>query len=92
MTDKFPEFHLLIDHLPDGIVLDGEIMPFADNKALPFAVLQTRIGRKNITKKHLQEAPVAFIAYDILEYEGSDIRDKTLAERKSLAGKNCRLR
>jgi len=84
MTDKFPEFHLLIDHVPDGIVLDGEIMPFADNKALPFAVLQTRIGRKNITKKHLQEAPVAFITYDILEYEGSDIRDMMLAERRIL--------
>jgi len=87
MTDKFPEFHLLNDHLPDGIVLDGEIMPFADNKALPFAVLQTRIGRKNITKKHLQEAPVAFITYDILEYEGTDIRDTSLAARRILLEK-----
>ena len=84
MTDKFPEFHSLIHHLPDGIVLDGEIMPFADNKALPFALLQTRIGRKNITKKHLQEAPVAFIAYDIVEHEGSDIRGNTLEERRGL--------
>ena len=74
--------------LPDGIVLDGEIMPFADNKALPFAVLQTRIGRKNITKKHLQEAPVAFIAYDILEYEGNDIRNTSLAGTKQVAGTN----
>ena len=59
-------------------------MPFADGKALPFAILQTRIGRKNITKKHLQEAPVAFIAYDILEYEGKDIRDTPLEERRKL--------
>ena len=58
------------------------LMPFADNKALPFALLQTRIGRKNITKKHLQEAPVAFIAYDILEHEGRDIRDAALEERR----------
>ena len=84
MTEKFPEFHLLKDHLTDGTVLDGEIMPYADNKALPFAILQTRIGRKNITKKHLQEAPVAFIAYDILEYEGKDIRETPLAERRKL--------
>ena len=84
MTDKFPEFHSLIHQLPDGIVLDGEIMPFSDNKALPFALLQTRIGRKNITKKHLQEAPVAFIAYDILEYKVSDIRDRPLEERRVL--------
>jgi DNA ligase-1 len=84
MTDKFPEFHSLINNLPDGIVLDGEIMPFADNRALPFALLQTRIGRKNITKKHLQEAPVAFIAYDILEHNGTDIRDAPLEERRIL--------
>jgi len=84
MTEKFPEFHVLKDHLADGTVLDGEIMPFADNMALPFAILQTRIGRKNITKKHLQEAPVAFIAYDILEYEGKDIREMPLEERRKL--------
>jgi len=46
--------------------------------------LQTRIGRKNITKKHLQDAPVAFIAYDILEYEGKDIRDTPMEERRKL--------
>ena len=84
MTEKFPEFHVLKDRLADGTVLDGEIMPYADGKALPFAILQTRIGRKNITKKHLQEAPVAFIAYDILEYEGKDIRETALGERRKL--------
>ncbi len=84
MTEKFPEFHVLKDHLPNGTVLDGEIMPFADQKALPFALLQTRIGRKNITKKHLQEAPVAFIAYDILEYDGNDIRETTMEERRKI--------
>lgn len=82
MTDKFPEFHVLKDKLPAGTVLDGEIMPFANNKALPFSVLQTRIGRKNISKKHLQEAPVAFIAYDLLEKEGHDIRELPLEERR----------
>jgi DNA ligase-1 len=82
MTDKFPEFHVLKDHLPPGTVLDGEIMPFADNTALPFSILQTRIGRKNITKKHLQDAPVAFIAYDILERDGKDIRDRSMEERR----------
>src|SRR5688572_11611759 len=84
MTDKFPEFHVLKDHLPNGTVLDGEIMPYANNKALPFAVLQTRIGRKNITKKHLLDAPVAFIAYDVLEQDGKDIRDKTMEERRKV--------
>jgi len=49
---------------------------------LPFALLQTRIGRKNVSRKQLQEAPVAFFAYDILELNGEDIRNKTLQERR----------
>ena len=95
MTEKFPEYFILKDLLPNGIVLDGEIMPFRKDaettslldsnvSILPFAILQTRIGRKNVTKKQLQEAPVAFFAYDILEYEGEDIRYKTLADRRIL--------
>ncbi len=83
MTDKFPEYHSLQNNLPDGLVLDGEIIPSIDGKPLPFALLQTRIGRKNVTKKQLQEAPIAFFAYDLLEYNGEDWRTKTLEERRS---------
>jgi DNA ligase-1 len=84
MTEKFPEYHSLKAVLPDGLVLDGEIIPSVDKKPLPFALLQTRIGRKNVTKKHLQEVPIAFFAYDILEYEGMDYREKPLSERRAL--------
>jgi DNA ligase-1 len=49
---------------------------------LPFALLQTRIGRKNITKKQLQDAPIAFFAYDLLELNGEDMRNKTMEERR----------
>jgi DNA ligase-1 len=83
LTDKFPEYHTLQNLLPDGIVLDGEIIPVVDGKPLPFALLQTRIGRKNITKKHLQESPIAFFAYDLLEYNSEDWRDKPLSERRT---------
>ncbi|MDP9229243.1 MAG: ATP-dependent DNA ligase, partial [Bacteroidota bacterium] len=77
---------------PNGIVLDGEIIGLpptptgggGERKPLPFAILQTRIGRKNISKKNLQDAPVAFIAYDILEYEGIDARQKTMIERREM--------
>jgi DNA ligase-1 len=82
MTEKFPEYHSLQQHLPDGIAIDGEIIPSVDQKPLPFALLQTRIGRKNVTKKQLQEAPIAFFAYDLLEYNGEDWRGRTLAERR----------
>jgi DNA ligase-1 len=83
MTDKFPEYHSLQEHLPDGLVMDGEIIPSVDQKPLPFALLQTRIGRKSVTKKHLQEAPIAFFAYDLLEYNGEDWRSRPLEERRS---------
>jgi len=82
MTDKFPEYHSLQPVLPDGIAIDGEIIPCIDQQPLPFALLQTRIGRKNITKKQLQEAPIAFFAYDLLEYDGEDWRTRPLAERR----------
>lgn len=84
MTEKFPEYHLLQPLLQEGIVLDGEIIPSIDKKPLPFALLQTRIGRKNVTKKHLQDAPIAFFAYDVLEYEGQDIREWSLEKRREL--------
>lgn len=83
MTEKFPEYHSLQGVLPDGIAIDGEIIPSVDQKPLPFALLQTRIGRKNITKKQLQEAPIAFFAYDLLEYEGEDWRNRPLEERRT---------
>ncbi|MCW3093967.1 MAG: ATP-dependent ligase [Ferruginibacter sp.] len=90
MTEKFPEYNAFKDLLPEGVVIDGEIMSLALPaetgvfKPLPFAALQTRIGRKNITKKQLLEAPVGFIAYDLLEYKGNDIRDLPLLERRLL--------
>jgi DNA ligase-1 len=84
LTDKFPELHSLTETLPDGTVLDGEIMPYKDGAPLPFQILQTRIGRKNVTKKSLQEAPVIFKAYDVLEWEGKDIRSRPLIERRAL--------
>ncbi|MGC4036970.1 MAG: ATP-dependent DNA ligase [Chitinophagaceae bacterium] len=87
MTEKFPEYATLKELLPEGLVLDGEIIPSVDNKPLPFALLQTRIGRKNITKKNLQEAPIAFFAYDLLEYEGNDFREQPLSVRRQLLEK-----
>jgi DNA ligase-1 len=83
-TDKFPELHPFLHDLPDGTVLDGEILSFRDNQPLPFAILQTRIGRKTLSKKILEDSPVALIAYDCLEYAGEDIRYKTQTERRQI--------
>jgi DNA ligase 1 len=89
ITEKFPEYHILKDILPEGTVLDGEIISLQQDKGehewkpLPFASLQTRIGRKNITRKQLQESPVGFVAYDLLEFESTDWRDKSLQQRRA---------
>ncbi|MEP6583273.1 MAG: ATP-dependent DNA ligase [Ginsengibacter sp.] len=83
MTDKFPEYFILKDLLPDGVVIDGEIIPAVDGKPLAFAVLQTRIGRKNIGKKQLQDAPICFFAYDLLEFNYEDWREKSLVDRRA---------
>lgn len=86
LTDKFPELTALLSFLPDGTAIDGEILTFdqQQNRPLPFNALQTRIGRKNVTKKQLQEAPVAFLGYDLLEWEGRDMRTLPLSERRAL--------
>lgn len=84
MTDKFIEYHALTEHLPDGIALDGEILPYNGEMPLSFNVLQTRIGRKNVSKKQLLEAPIAFFAYDLMEYEGKDLREQPLEARRLL--------
>lgn len=82
MTEKFPEYQDFARALSPGTVLDGEIIGFRGEGVLPFAALQTRIGRKNVTRKNLTEVPVGFIAYDLLEYREEDWRQKTLEERR----------
>ncbi len=74
VTERFPEIVALASLLPDGTVLDGEIMVWADNAPAPFALLQQRIGRKTLGKKILADAPVTFMAYDLLEAGGQDVR------------------
>ncbi len=82
VTDRFPELGCLLKSLPDGTVVDGEILAWRGDQPLPFSALQTRIGRKRLTTKVLQASPVAFMAYDLLEDGGADVRSRQLAERR----------
>jgi DNA ligase-1 len=89
MTERFPEVVALAAQLPEGTVLDGEILVWLDGAPAPFQRLQQRIGRKNLTKKLLAEAPVSFIAYDLLEWQGADLREQPLRTRRELLEKLC---
>ena len=80
MTERFPEIVALADALPDGTVLDGEIVVWKDGAPAPFNLLQQRIGRKLLTKKVLAEAPVTFIVYDARDGLVVDIRGWPLAQ------------
>ena len=85
VTERFPEIVSLASSLPDGTVLDGEIMVWMGDAPAAFALLQQRIGRKTLGKKILQDAPVTFMAYDLLEAAGQDIRMQPQhARRKQL--------
>jgi len=83
VTERFPEFHALQARIPDGTVIDGEIVVWKDGRVRPFAALQTRIGRKSLPAKILAEAPAAMLAYDLLEENGADLRMLPQHERRA---------
>jgi DNA ligase-1 len=87
VTDKYPEFESFIDAIPDGTVIDGEILPFSDDKIGTFNELQTRIGRKGVSAALLKKTPVIVKAYDLLEWNGEDIRNWPFEERRLLLEK-----
>lgn len=83
ITDRFPDLDPAAMALPGGTVLDGELLAWRDDAPLPFAALQKRIGRKSVPRKLLAEAPAALLAYDLLEWQGADIRALPLGERRA---------
>ncbi|MBD2110774.1 MULTISPECIES: ATP-dependent DNA ligase [Cyanophyceae] len=81
VTDQFPEVEAMMATFPNGIVMDGEILCWQDGMPLSFNHLQKRLGRKKVSKKVMDDSPVHFIAYDLLEYGGIDIREKSWSDR-----------
>jgi hypothetical protein len=69
--------------LPDGTVLDGEVLAWRDHKPLAFSALQKRIGRKSVSAQILVQAPAVFLAYDVLESEAADVRNRSLLDRRA---------
>lgn len=83
VTDQFPELVNAITTIPGDFVIDGEILAIRDHTVLNFAELQKRLNRKNLTKKILEEIPIGFYTYDLLEINNIDIRDQKLQERRT---------
>jgi DNA ligase-1 len=83
VTERFPELEALKEYLPTDCVIDGEIMAFKDGAPLTFNHLQTRIGRKKVSKKILEDSPVVMIAYDLLELKGRDLREESMDYRRA---------
>ncbi|WP_418118177.1 ATP-dependent DNA ligase [Variovorax sp. 350MFTsu5.1] len=84
VTERFPELATLGEALPDGTVLDGEIVVWREGRVQPFAELQKRIGRKTLGAKLLRDIPVVLLVYDILEWEGRDLRALPQSQRRVL--------
>jgi len=84
VTDKYPEFQKFLSVIPNGTVIDGEILPFGNGEIGNFNALQTRIGRKNLSKALLEKTPVILNAYDLLEWNGEDIRQMPFLERRKI--------
>jgi DNA ligase-1 len=82
ITERFPEIAAI--RLPEGTVLDGEILIWTGDAPSPFAALQQRIGRKSLSPKMLKELPAVLVAYDVLEVNGIDVRATWQAERRKL--------
>ena len=83
VTDRFVELVALAPHMPDGTVLDGEIVVWKDDKLQSFALLQQRITRKTLNARLLAQVPVVMLAYDLLEWQGEDWRQRSQSLRRA---------
>ncbi len=82
ITESFADVLPLAADLPEGTVLDGELLAWQAGAAAPFAVLQQRLGRKRLPASLLARVPATFVAYDLLEQGGQDIRALPQAQRR----------
>ena len=93
ISDAYPDLEPLARALPVDAAIDGELVVMASpsdgsvhslDGLQPFASLQQRLGRKIVSEKTMRELPVAFIAYDLIEYDGRDIRAEPQHVRRAM--------
>lgn len=84
ITEQFPEITEVVKAMKGNFVLDGEILAVKEGKVLNFNELQKRLNRKTLTKKMLAEIPIEVFAYDLLELENNDLREKPVSARRAM--------
>ena len=84
VTEQFPEITEVVKNMKGNFVIDGEILAVKENKVLNFNELQKRLNRKTLTKKMLEEIPIEVFAYDLLELEDNDLREKPISARRAM--------
>jgi DNA ligase-1 len=84
IAPAFPEIAEAASRLPRGTVLDGEIVAWENDRPLPFALLQRRINRKQVEAGLWTDVPVGYLAFDVLEHDGVDVRSRPLRERRAM--------
>ncbi len=82
ISSSFPDIAELFAKMPDGTVVDGEIVIIRDGKIQSFQDLLKRLGRKKVSALTLKNYPAAFIAYDCLEANSIDLRNEPLVKRR----------
>src|ERR1700733_15602250 len=92
VTESFPELEEAFGKVrpePDqelgGLIFDGEILGWdlEQARALPFAVLGQRIGRKRVSNEWRQQVPVIFMAFDLMCVGGELLLELPLHERRN---------
>ncbi|MBS0649179.1 MAG: ATP-dependent DNA ligase [Verrucomicrobia bacterium] len=84
ISEQFPELTEELKRLPEGLVLDGEIIAYQEGSPLPFHALQRRLGRKQPSQRLIEEFPVILMIYDLLEFQGEDLRSHPLIRRREI--------
>jgi DNA ligase-1 len=89
VTESFPEleeaFARVLPEQDGALIFDGEILGWdlEQARALPFAVLGQRIGRKRVSNEWRQQVPVIFMAFDLMYAGGELLLELPLRERRN---------
>jgi DNA ligase-1 len=92
ITESFPELPPALAGLPQDAILDGEIVAWSyvsgeeagPGRALPFSVLQQRLGRKQVSHQLRRQVPVSYRIFDVLYAGGELLIERPLREREKI--------